>query len=237
MSAEPTRARYPDEQGHVAADDGVRVVYEVYGDDPDTDLPAADRGRSCTRACGGRRSPTSRATSAIIAIDPRGNGRSDRPRHAAAYSRAAHVRDVLAVLDATGTDRAMIVSISPRAPLAPGARGRAPRARAGGRPSSRRSCGAIAGFVRPVHGRAPRALRRLREVQPAPLEARLPRLRRVVRAHARSRIPTRPARSRRRSHTPSTPTPRRSSPRRSASRCTSARRRSSSPAASAARCS
>jgi pimeloyl-ACP methyl ester carboxylesterase len=54
----------------------------------------------------------------VIASDPRGNGRSDRPQHRAAYSRAAHVRDVIAVLDATGTDRAMLVGASPRAALA-----------------------------------------------------------------------------------------------------------------------
>ncbi|MDX6643206.1 MAG: hypothetical protein QOD76_1168, partial [Solirubrobacteraceae bacterium] len=54
----------------------------------------------------------------VVLFDPRGNGRSDRPRHAAAYSRAAHVADTLAVLDATGTESAMMLSGSPRAALA-----------------------------------------------------------------------------------------------------------------------
>ncbi len=116
MSAEPTRARYPDEQGHVAADDGVRVAYEVYGDSPDTVcfLPTWALMHSRTWRS---QIPYLARHFRIISIDPRGNGRSDRPRDVAAYSRAAHVRDVLAVLDATATDRAMIVSISPRAPL------------------------------------------------------------------------------------------------------------------------
>jgi pimeloyl-ACP methyl ester carboxylesterase len=34
--AEPTRARYPDEQGFVEHGDGVNVFYEVYGSDADT---------------------------------------------------------------------------------------------------------------------------------------------------------------------------------------------------------
>jgi pimeloyl-ACP methyl ester carboxylesterase len=53
----------------------------------------------------------------VIAIDPRGNGRSDRPARREAYSRAAHVRDVVAVLDAVGTETAMMISASPRAAL------------------------------------------------------------------------------------------------------------------------
>lgn len=53
----------------------------------------------------------------VIAIDPRGNGRSDRPPQRESSSRAAHVRDVIAVLDAVGVESAMMISASPRAAL------------------------------------------------------------------------------------------------------------------------
>jgi pimeloyl-ACP methyl ester carboxylesterase len=113
----PSRAREPGRSGFVEDEDGVRVFYEVFGDSPDVVcfLPVWPIGYS--RGWRAAIPYLSRHFQAI-AIDPRGNGRSDRPRELAAYSRAAHVRDVLAVLDATGTERAMIVSISPRAPLA-----------------------------------------------------------------------------------------------------------------------
>jgi pimeloyl-ACP methyl ester carboxylesterase len=117
MSAEPTRARYPDEQAFVTGEDGVRIGYEVYGDSPDTICMLPTWALMHSRMWRAQIPYLSRHFR-VIAIDPRGNGRSDRPRHAAAYSRATHIRDVLAVLDATATDRAMLVSISPRAPLA-----------------------------------------------------------------------------------------------------------------------
>jgi pimeloyl-ACP methyl ester carboxylesterase len=53
----------------------------------------------------------------VIAIDPRGNGRADRPVERTAYSRAAHVADVIRVLDAVGVEKAMMVSASPRGAL------------------------------------------------------------------------------------------------------------------------
>ena len=114
---EPTRARHPDSSGYVEDEAGVRVYYEVHGDSPDVVCllpPWALVHMHSHRPT----LPYLARHFRVIAIDPRGNGRSDRPKHAAAYSRAAHVRDVLSVLDATGTDRAMLVSASPRAALA-----------------------------------------------------------------------------------------------------------------------
>jgi pimeloyl-ACP methyl ester carboxylesterase len=114
---EPMRAYAPVEDGYVEGGDGVRVYYELFGDGPDTVCfvpPWAIGNRRGWRAQIAYLARHFRA----IAIDPRGNGRSDRPPHAAAYSRDAHVADVLAVLDATGTERAMLVSVSPRAPIA-----------------------------------------------------------------------------------------------------------------------
>jgi pimeloyl-ACP methyl ester carboxylesterase len=111
-----SRFREPDETGFVQDGAGVRVYYEVFGDSGDTIcfLPpwalGTSRGWRAQVAYLARHFRT-------IALDPRGNGHSDRPGHAAAYSRAAHLADTLAVLDATGTERAMLVSASPRAAL------------------------------------------------------------------------------------------------------------------------
>ena len=48
----------------------------------------------------------------VIVFDPRGNGSSGRPVDPAAYAEAAFADDALAVLDATGTDRAVVVGLS-----------------------------------------------------------------------------------------------------------------------------
>ncbi len=45
----------------------------------------------------------------VITVAGRGNGRADRPRDPAAYLDREYVADAIAVLDATGTDRAVIV--------------------------------------------------------------------------------------------------------------------------------
>ena len=115
--SEPTRARYPDEEGFVSSGDGVRVFYEVYGEGADTICLLQPWPLMHSRSWRGQIPHLARHFR-VIAIDPRGNGRSDRPRGAAAYSRAAHIADTLAVLDATGTDAAMLASLSPRAALA-----------------------------------------------------------------------------------------------------------------------
>ncbi len=117
VGPEPTRALYPHTDGFVEHGDGVRVFYEVYGEGDDTlcllpPVPLFD-SRSWRLQV-----PYLARHFRVITIDPRGNGRSDRPRHPAAYSPAAHVEDVLAVLDATATPAAMLASLSPRAPLA-----------------------------------------------------------------------------------------------------------------------
>ena len=114
---EATRALLPRDEGFVEDEAGVRVFYEVYGDSPDTVCLLPPWAITSSRGWRGQ-IPYLGRHFRVLAIDPRGNGRSDRPREPAAYSRAAHVRDVLRVLDATGTERAAMVSISPRASLA-----------------------------------------------------------------------------------------------------------------------
>ena len=44
----------------------------------------------------------------MITFDPRGNGQTDRPRDPAAYADTAFASDIRAVLDATGTERAVL---------------------------------------------------------------------------------------------------------------------------------
>src|SRR5690349_17564294 len=48
----------------------------------------------------------------VITFDPRGNGRSDRPIGPNAYDEREFAADAVAVLDATGSDRAVIVGFS-----------------------------------------------------------------------------------------------------------------------------
>jgi pimeloyl-ACP methyl ester carboxylesterase len=48
----------------------------------------------------------------VVVFDPRGNGRSERPTGAAAYSETEYARDALAVMDASGTGEAVVVSLS-----------------------------------------------------------------------------------------------------------------------------
>jgi len=117
LAPEPTRAHYPDQEGYAEHGDGVRVFYEVHGDG-DATICLLPPWPLMTSRSWRSQVPYLCRHFRVITVDPRGNGRSDRPREPRAYSRAAHVADVLAVLDATATDRAMLASISPRAALA-----------------------------------------------------------------------------------------------------------------------
>jgi pimeloyl-ACP methyl ester carboxylesterase len=114
---EATRARYPDVAAFADGDDGVRVAYEVYGDGPDTVVLLPPWAITHSRVWKGQIAYLARHFR-VIAIDPRGNGRSDHPPATfEAYSRDAHLADVIAILDTTATDRAAMVSLGPRAPL------------------------------------------------------------------------------------------------------------------------
>jgi pimeloyl-ACP methyl ester carboxylesterase len=48
----------------------------------------------------------------VVTFDGRGNGRSDRPTNASAYSEREFAADAVAVLDATETERAVIIGFS-----------------------------------------------------------------------------------------------------------------------------
>jgi pimeloyl-ACP methyl ester carboxylesterase len=107
---EQTRARYPDSEGYVERD-GVRVFYEVYGHGEPTVLFLPTWTIIHSRHWKLQLPYFARHARAIT-FDPRGNGRSDRPTEPQAYDESEYAADALAVLDATSTDRAVIVSLS-----------------------------------------------------------------------------------------------------------------------------
>jgi pimeloyl-ACP methyl ester carboxylesterase/predicted glycosyltransferase len=107
---EQTRARYPDQEGYVERD-GVRVFYEVYGSGEPTVLLLPTWSIIHSRHWKGQ-IPYLARHARVVTFDGRGNGRSDRPAAQEAYTEREFAADALAVLDATGTGRAVIVGLS-----------------------------------------------------------------------------------------------------------------------------
>jgi pimeloyl-ACP methyl ester carboxylesterase len=101
-----SRARYPDEQGHVERD-GVRTYYEVYGEGEPAILfiPPWSIVHSRTWKA---QIPWFARRHRVVTFDARGNGGSDRPADGAAYRDPQLVADALAVLDASGAERAVV---------------------------------------------------------------------------------------------------------------------------------
>ena len=110
MSAEQSRARYPDADGFIERD-GVKIFYEVYGDGRTTVLLLPTWSIMHSR-CWKMQIPYLARYYRVITFDPRGNGRSDRPIGANAYDEREFAADAVAVLDATDSDRAVIVGFS-----------------------------------------------------------------------------------------------------------------------------
>jgi pimeloyl-ACP methyl ester carboxylesterase/predicted glycosyltransferase len=107
---EQSRARYPDAEGFVDRA-GQRLFYEIYGDGDETVflLPTWSLVHSrhwkmqiAYFACHFR----------VLTMDGLGNGRSDRCRDPERYGPAEFARDFVSVMDASGTERAVIVSLS-----------------------------------------------------------------------------------------------------------------------------
>ena len=91
--------------------DGVRVFWERYGDGDPTLLLVPPWSIYHSRVWKAQ-IPYLARHFRVVAFDPRGNGRSDRPRRRRQYAEAAFAGDALAVLDATATERAVVVSLS-----------------------------------------------------------------------------------------------------------------------------
>ena len=105
---EQTRARYPDQSGYTKRD-GVRLYYEVYGSGEPTIFLLPTWSIVHSRAWK-MQIPYLARHCRVITFDGRGNGRSDRP--ADRYEEDEFAADALAVMDATATERAVIVSLS-----------------------------------------------------------------------------------------------------------------------------
>jgi pimeloyl-ACP methyl ester carboxylesterase/predicted glycosyltransferase len=110
MTREQSRARYPDETGYVERD-GVRVYWERYGEGEPTILFLPTWALIHSR-CWKAQIPYFARHCRVLAVDPRGNGRSDRPSGPDAYREEEYAADALAVMDATASERAVLVSLS-----------------------------------------------------------------------------------------------------------------------------
>ena len=105
---EQSRARYPDSSGYVERDN-VRLYYEVYGSGEPTVFLLPTWSIIHSRHWK-MQIPYLARHCRVVTFDGRGNGRSDRP--AAGYDEREFAADALAVMDATATERAVLVSLS-----------------------------------------------------------------------------------------------------------------------------
>ncbi len=109
-NGEQSRARYPDHEGFVERD-GQRLFYEVYGEGEETIflLPTWSLFHSRHWKM---QIPYLARHFRVLVMDGLGNGRSDRCRDPKRYGPAEFALDCLAVMDATETERAVMVSLS-----------------------------------------------------------------------------------------------------------------------------
>ncbi|HEY6777689.1 MAG TPA: alpha/beta hydrolase, partial [Thermoleophilaceae bacterium] len=107
---EQTRARYPDADGYVERD-GVRLFYEVYGSGEPTVLLLPTWSIMHSRHWKAQ-IPYLARHFRVVTFDGRGNGRSDRPRGVGSYVESKFAADALAVMEATATERAVLVGLS-----------------------------------------------------------------------------------------------------------------------------
>jgi pimeloyl-ACP methyl ester carboxylesterase len=104
------RARDPDAEG-VVERDGVRIGYDVYGTGEPAIVLLTSWAIVHMRQWKAQVPYLSRHFRVII-VEGRGNGRADRPGSAEAYTDREYVDDAIAVMDATGTERAVVVGLS-----------------------------------------------------------------------------------------------------------------------------
>ncbi len=107
---EQMRARYPDAEGLVERD-GVRVAYEVYGEGGPTILFVPTWHIVHSRLWKAQ-IPYFARHCRVVTFDPRGNGKSDRPAEPESYDEREMAADIVAVMDATATARATLVTLS-----------------------------------------------------------------------------------------------------------------------------
>ena len=107
---EQSRARYPGRDGY-AERDGVKIFFEVYGEGDRTVLFMPTWSIIHSRHWK-MQIPYLARHCRVLTFDGRGNGRSDRPREPDAYREEEFAADAIAVMDATATERAVVVSLS-----------------------------------------------------------------------------------------------------------------------------
>ena len=108
--AEQSRARYPDAEGFVERD-GQQLFYEVYGEGEQTLFLLPTWSLFHCRHWK-MQIPYFARHFRVLVMDGLGNGRSSRCREELRYSPAEFARDCLAVMDATETEQAVMVSLS-----------------------------------------------------------------------------------------------------------------------------
>ncbi len=104
------RAKAPHTTGQVDRD-GVKLHYEVYGEGEQTIVFVPTWALVHSRVYKAQ-VPYFSDHFRVITYDPRGNGKSGRPSTADGYKLGRLIDDVGAVLDATGTERAVLVGYS-----------------------------------------------------------------------------------------------------------------------------
>ena len=104
------RACQPNRDGYVERD-GVKIYYEVFGAGEPTVLLLPTWSIVHSRHWK-MQIPYLARHCRVVTFDGRGNGRSDRPSEPDAYREEEFAADALAVMDATGTERAVLVSLS-----------------------------------------------------------------------------------------------------------------------------
>ena len=108
------KAREPDADGYVETG-GIKIHYEVHGDGPGGDRPTLLLLPTWTivhKEFWKLQVPYLARHYRVLTYDGPGNGRSDRPLDPSDYDHDRQVEHALAVLDATGTDRAVLVGLS-----------------------------------------------------------------------------------------------------------------------------
>ena len=103
------RAREPDRVG-IAIRDGIKIAYEVFGDGPHTIVLMPPWAINHSRTWKAQ-VPYLARHFRVVTYDAPGNGKSDRPQGPAQYTDWKRVADAIAVLDATETERAVLVGI------------------------------------------------------------------------------------------------------------------------------
>ena len=104
------RARYPDVEAFVERD-GTRLGYEVFGDGTPTVVLVPTWSLIHSRSWKMQVPYLSRYFR-VVTYDPRGNGRSGRPRGTSEHSWRHYLDDILAVMDASETTAAVLVGFS-----------------------------------------------------------------------------------------------------------------------------